>query len=107
MKHSTLTVAGGFERYGRPTRRGTAPAGPADAGRGEPLSGAAWPHDRYRHDLDSSWDATILGAPSSTKNKSGDRNPEMRSTSKNGQWHFGMKAHVDVDAGTKLWAESH
>jgi IS5 family transposase len=47
-------------------------------------------------------DATILGAPSSTKNKSGQRDPEMRSTSKNGQWHFGMKAHVGVDAETKL-----
>ena len=47
-------------------------------------------------------DATILGAPSSTKNKSGERDPEMRSTRKNGQWHFGMKAHVGVDAETKL-----
>lgn len=47
-------------------------------------------------------DATILGAPSSTKNKSGERDPEMHSTKKNGQWSFGMKAHVGVDAGTKL-----
>ena len=47
-------------------------------------------------------DATILGAPSSTKNRSVERDPEMRSTRKNGQWHFGMKAHVGVDAGTKL-----
>jgi IS5 family transposase len=47
-------------------------------------------------------DATILGAPSSTKNRSGERDPEMRSTRKNGQWHFGMKAHVGVDAEAKL-----
>jgi IS5 family transposase len=47
-------------------------------------------------------DATILGAPSSTKNKSGERDPEMHSTKKNGQWFFGMKAHVGVDAETKL-----
>jgi IS5 family transposase len=47
-------------------------------------------------------DATLLGAPGSTKNKSGARDPEMRSTRKNGQWHFGMKAHVGVDAATKL-----
>ena len=47
-------------------------------------------------------DATILGAPSSTKNQSGERDPEMHSTKKNGQWHFGMKAHVGVDAETKL-----
>jgi len=47
-------------------------------------------------------DATILGAPSSTKNRSGERDKEMHSTKKNGQWHFGMKAHVGVDAETKL-----
>jgi IS5 family transposase len=47
-------------------------------------------------------DATLLGAPSWTKNQSGERDPEMRSTRKNGQWHFGMKAHGDVDAETKL-----
>lgn len=47
-------------------------------------------------------DATILGAPSSSKNKSGERDPEMHSTKKNGQWFFGMKAHVGVDAETKL-----
>jgi IS5 family transposase len=47
-------------------------------------------------------DATIVGAPCSTKNRSGERDPEMRSTRKNGQWHFGLKAHVGVDAETKL-----
>jgi transposase, IS5 family len=43
-------------------------------------------------------DATILSAPSSTKNAEGKRDPEMSSTQKNGDWHFGMKAHIGVDA---------
>ena len=47
-------------------------------------------------------DATILAAPSSTKNKSGERDPEMHQTRKGNEWHFGMKAHVGVDAETKL-----
>jgi IS5 family transposase len=47
-------------------------------------------------------DATILHAPSSTKNKSGARDPEMHQVRKGRQWYFGMKAHVGVDAETKL-----
>jgi IS5 family transposase len=47
-------------------------------------------------------DATILHAPSSTKNKSGERDPEMHQVKKGQQWYFGMKAHVGVDAGTRL-----
>jgi IS5 family transposase len=47
-------------------------------------------------------DATIISAPSSTKNKDGKRDSEMRSTRKNGQWYFGMKAHVGVDSKSKL-----
>ena len=39
-------------------------------------------------------DATLIAAPSSTKNKSGKRDPEMSSTMKNGKWYFGMKAHA-------------
>jgi IS5 family transposase len=42
-------------------------------------------------------DATIIHAPSSTKNASGSRDPEMRSTKKGNAWHFGMKAHVGTD----------
>jgi len=45
-------------------------------------------------------DATIIAAPSSTKNASGARDPEMRQTKKGNQWYFGMKAHTGVDAGT-------
>jgi IS5 family transposase len=47
-------------------------------------------------------DATLIEAPSSTKNKSGERDPEMHQTRKGKQWHFGMKAHVGVDAETRL-----
>lgn len=47
-------------------------------------------------------DATIIGAPSSTKNQSGKRDPEMHQTAKGQQWYFGMKAHVGVDSRTKL-----
>ena len=43
-------------------------------------------------------DATIIGAPSSTKNKDGKRDPEMHQTAKGQQWYFGMKAHIGVDS---------
>lgn len=45
-------------------------------------------------------DATIIAAPSSTKNATGTRDPEMHQTRKGSQWYFGMKAHTGVDAGT-------
>lgn len=47
-------------------------------------------------------DATFVGAPSSTKNASGSRDPEMRQGKKGKSWHFGMKAHIGVDAGSGL-----
>jgi IS5 family transposase len=47
-------------------------------------------------------DATIIAAPSSTKNQDGERDPEMRQTKKGNQWHFGMKGHIGVDSKTKL-----
>jgi transposase, IS5 family len=43
-------------------------------------------------------DATIVHAPSSTKNDAGKRDPEMHQTKKGNQWYFGMKAHVGVDS---------
>jgi len=45
-------------------------------------------------------DATIISAPSSTKNMSGKRDPEMHQTKKGNQWHHGMKIHSGVDAGS-------
>lgn len=42
-------------------------------------------------------DATIINAPSSTKNQTGSRDREMRQTKKGNQWYFGMKAHVGTD----------
>jgi len=47
-------------------------------------------------------DATIISAPSSTKNASGERDPEMHQTKKGNQWYFGMKAHIGVDADSGL-----
>jgi IS5 family transposase len=47
-------------------------------------------------------DATIIEAPSSTKNKDGTRDSEMHQTKKGNQWHFGMKAHIGVDADSGL-----
>jgi transposase, IS5 family len=47
-------------------------------------------------------DATLISAPSSTKNASGSRDPEMHQTKKGNQWYFGMKAHIGVDAESGL-----
>ena len=47
-------------------------------------------------------DATLIAAPSSTKNKDKARDPEMHSSQKGNQWHFGMKAHIGVDADSGL-----
>lgn len=47
-------------------------------------------------------DATLITAPSSTKNKDRSRDSEMHQTKKGNQWHFGMKAHIGVDAQSGL-----
>ena len=47
-------------------------------------------------------DATLIAAPSSTKNSRGERDPQMHQTKKGNQWHFGMKAHIGVDADSGL-----
>jgi IS5 family transposase len=47
-------------------------------------------------------DATLIAAPSSTKNAEGERDPEMKQTKKGNQWYFGMKAHIGVDAASGL-----
>src|SRR6266446_9063876 len=47
-------------------------------------------------------DATIINAPSSTKNADKARDPEMHQTKKGNQWYFGMKAHFGVDSRTKV-----
>jgi len=47
-------------------------------------------------------DATIISAPSSTKNATGSRDPEMHQTKKGQQWYFGMKGHFGVDSQSKL-----
>lgn len=47
-------------------------------------------------------DATLISAPSSTKNREGKRDPDMHQTRKGNQWYFGMKGHFGVDSKTKL-----
>ena len=47
-------------------------------------------------------DATLIAAPSSTKNAEGERDPEMHQTRKGKQWYFGMKAHIGVDTASGL-----
>ncbi len=47
-------------------------------------------------------DATLIAAPSSTKNSTGKRDPEMHQTKKGNQWHHGMKGHIGVDAESGL-----
>ena len=47
-------------------------------------------------------DATLISAPSSTRNAAGERDPEMHQTKKGNQWYFGMKAHVGTDAESGL-----
>ena len=47
-------------------------------------------------------DATLIAAPSSTKNSTGERDPEMRQTKKGNNYYFGMKAHIGADADSGL-----
>lgn len=47
-------------------------------------------------------DATLIAAPSSTKNASGERDPEMKQSKKGQQWYFGMKTHIGADAESGL-----
>src|SRR6218665_1241287 len=62
---------------------------------------------RFRHLLEAKQlapaiDATLISAASSTKNSSGERDPEMHQTKKGQQYYFGMKAHIGVDAESGL-----
>ena len=50
----------------------------------------------------SAVDATLIAAPSSTKNRGGKCDPEMHSSKKGNQWYFGMRAHIGVDADSGL-----
>lgn len=47
-------------------------------------------------------DATLISAPSSTKNASGERDPQMKQSQKGKQWYYGTKAHIGVDADSGL-----
>jgi IS5 family transposase len=50
----------------------------------------------------SAVDAILIATPGSTKNKARARDPERHSSQKGNQWHFGMKAHIGVDADSGL-----
>ncbi len=52
-------------------------------------------------------DASIIEAPSSTKNRTGGLDPEMHQTKKGNQWHFGMKVHIGVDSETGVVHSIH
>ena len=47
-------------------------------------------------------DAALIAAPSSTKNKTGEHDPEIHQVKKGNQWHFGLKAHIGMDANSGL-----
>src|SRR5439155_20684518 len=87
MKQRTLAMMTGFEQYTRKTRR------------------AIFLEEMeqvVRITTGTIVDATILHAPTSTKNREQQRDPEMHQTKKGKQWYFGMKAHVGVDSKTKI-----
>jgi len=65
-----------------------------DAGYGEPLSCRRG----LRITTGTIMDATIIQAPSSTKNEKKERDSQMQQTRKGNQWYFGMKAHIGVDS---------
>lgn len=65
-------------------------------------STGTWPARGVRVATGTIVDATIISAPSSTKNAAQARDPEMHQTAKGKQWYFGMKAHLGVDSQTKL-----
>src|SRR6266568_2785251 len=120
MKQLTLAAVG-FERYAKTTRRA---AFLAEMERVVPWSTVCrFRHLLEAHDLGQQLfdevqrhlaakglkvatgtivDATIINAPSSTKNADKARDPEMHQTKKGNQWYFGMKAHFGVDSRTKL-----
>src|SRR5438128_8962612 len=77
MKQRTLAMMTGFEQYTRKTQV-------------------------VRVTTGTIVDASILHAPTSTKNRQQQRDPEMHQTKKGKQWYFGMKAHVGVDSKTKI-----
>ncbi len=75
--------------------RASARCADVDATRPRPLeSSSVSPHRRAA--------ATLIAAPSSTKNKIGERDPEIHQTKKGNQWCFGMKAHIGVDVHSGL-----
>ncbi len=94
----------GFEQYTRKTRRALF-LEEMEQVLGEQILGRVNLHlqaQGVRITTGTIVDATILHAPTSTKNQQQQRDPEMHQTKKGKQWYFGMKAHVGVDSKTKI-----
>src|SRR5438046_626061 len=99
MKQRTLAMMTGFEQYTRKTRRAIFLEAM------EQVVGQVNLHLQAqggRITTGTIVGATILHAPTSTKNREQQRDPEMHQTKKGKQWYFGMKAHVGVDSKTKI-----
>src|SRR5439155_788234 len=95
MKQRTLAMMTGFEQYTRKTRRAIFLEELGQVNLHLQAQGV-------RITTGTIVDATILHAPTSTKNREQQRDPEMHQTKKGKQWYFGMKAHVGVDSKTKI-----
>ncbi|WP_267284788.1 IS5 family transposase [Klebsiella pneumoniae] len=95
---SRIAPAGSHHHHEFPPPARAASTGPSIVQDHQSLAGRSRRHDDPRHFVD----ATIIEAPSSTKNKEQQRDPEMHQTKKGNQWHFGMKAHIGVDAKSGL-----
>src|SRR3989440_3583705 len=107
MKQRTLAMMTGFEQYTRKTRRAIFLEEMEQVVPWRELCALVAPHypqpgQGVRITTGTIVDATILHAPTSTKNREQQRDPEMHQTKKGKQWYFGMKAHVGVDSKTKI-----
>src|SRR2546421_354079 len=107
MKQRTLAMMTGFEQYTRKTRRAIFLEEMEQVVPWRELCALVAPHypqpgKGRRITTGTIVDATILHAPTSTKNREQQRDPEMHQTKKGKQWYFGMKAHVGVDSKTKI-----
>ncbi len=96
---SDSAPAGSHHHHEFPPPARAASTGPSIVQDHQSLAGRSRRHD---DPVGTLVDATIIEAPSSTKNKEQQRDPEMHQTKKGNQWHFGMKAHIGVDAKSGL-----
>src|SRR5258708_7645860 len=104
MRQQTLAAQRGFEKYGRKSKRERFLEEMEQVVPWAELQAMLNAVNQYlesrgiRISTGTIVDATIIHAPSSTKNRSGERDPEMHQTRKGKQWYFGLKAHIGVDS---------